>query len=202
MLPLHEGAEANTNKAVYYKRIIPVGVNIMIFRMLMVLSVLFMVTACSSKEDADVGEVVVHQEPVSTFEDDMYADPSLSMQDTMMPGTPEYFVANVGDRVFFGYDRYDLTAEAQRTLEMQAEWLNQHPGFNVIVEGHCDERGTREYNLALGERRANSVKSYLIALGVSPDRVETVSWGKERPAIDGTGPAVWAQNRRSVTKIQ
>ena len=116
-------------------------------------------------------------------------------------GSPEDFLVNVGDRVFFGYDRYDLTAAARATLERQAQWLQRYPNRRLVVEGHADERGTREYNLALGERRANAVKNYLVAVGVSPSRVTTISYGKEQPAVLGATEAAWAQNRRGVTVV-
>jgi len=117
------------------------------------------------------------------------------------PGTQEDLVVNVGDRVFFGFDKYDLTPEARATLDRQAAWLNQYPRVTVTVEGHADERGTREYNLALGERRATSLKNYLLARGVDANRVSTISYGKERPAVLGSGEASWAQNRRGVTTV-
>ena len=116
-------------------------------------------------------------------------------------GSPEDFLVNVGDRVFFGYDRYDLTAAARATLERQAQWLQRYPNRRLVVEGHADERGTRVYNLALGERRANAVKNYLVAVGVSPSRVTTISYGKEQPAVLGATEAAWAQNRRGVTVV-
>ena len=118
---------------------------------------------------------------------------------TVTPGTLQDFVQNVGDRVFFGYDRYDLTPEAQATLQKQAAWLKAYPQATVVVEGHCDERGTREYNLALGERRAASVANYLVALGIDANRIQTISYGKERPAVDGHDETAWSQNRRGVT---
>lgn len=118
------------------------------------------------------------------------------------PGSAEDFVVNVGDRVFFDFDRYNLKPQARQTLERQAAWLKRYPSVVVTVEGHCDERGTREYNLALGERRANSAKNYLVALGVNPNRIRTISYGKERPAVAGSNDAAWAQNRRSVTTIR
>ncbi|ACI99196.1 peptidoglycan-associated lipoprotein Pal [Rhodospirillum centenum] len=118
-----------------------------------------------------------------------------------VPGSAEDFVANVGDRVFFGFDRFDLTPEATATLDRQAAWLKQYPNVTVTVEGHADERGTREYNLALGERRATAVKNYLTALGVDTARVQTISYGKERPAVLGSDESAWAQNRRGVTVI-
>jgi len=120
---------------------------------------------------------------------------------SIVPGSQQDLAQNVGDRVLFGFDKYDLSPEAQATLERQAAWLRQYPSVTVSVEGHCDERGTREYNLALGERRANSVKNYLVALGVDPNRIQTISYGKERPAVPGSDEAAWAQNRRDVTAI-
>lgn len=120
---------------------------------------------------------------------------------TIMPGSQEDLTVNVGDRVFFGYDRVDLVPEAKQTLDLQAEWLNRYPNVTITVEGHADERGTREYNLALGDRRANAVRSYLIMRGVDANRVQTISYGKERPAVFGSDDQSWAQNRRAVTKV-
>ena len=105
---------------------------------------------------------------------------------TVRPGSQEDLVVNVGDRVFFGFDRYDLAPEARATLDRQASWLKQYPNVTVTIEGHADERGTREYNLALGERRANSVKNYLAAGGINPSRVKVISYGKEKPAVLGS----------------
>ncbi len=116
-------------------------------------------------------------------------------------GTQEDLVLNVGDRIFFDFDKSDLKAEARSTLDRQAAWLKKYATVNVTIEGHCDERGTREYNLALGERRAMSVKNYLVADGVSSGRVKIVSYGKERPAVLGSNEASWAQNRRGVTVV-
>ncbi len=114
------------------------------------------------------------------------------------PRSQEWLVVNVGDRVFFDFDRSDLTPEAQDTVEKVAAWLKTYPDVTLTVEGHCDERGTREYNLALGERRANSVRSYMEALGVDSSRLSIISFGKERPAVLGSNEAAWAQNRRGV----
>ena len=122
-------------------------------------------------------------------------------QTTVRPGSQEDLVVNVGDRVFYGFNRYDLTPEARATLDRQAAWLKQYPNVTVTVEGHADERGTREFNLALGERRANSAKNYLVAQGTNPSRVKTISYGKERPAVLGSTEAAWAQNRRGVTVV-
>jgi peptidoglycan-associated lipoprotein len=120
---------------------------------------------------------------------------------TITPGSQEDLVANVGDRVFFGYDKYTLTDKSRTILDKQLAWLNANPSTKIIVAGHCDERGTREYNLGLGERRANAVKDYLVQLGLNPSRVRTISWGKERPVAVGSLETSWTQNRRSVTEV-
>ncbi|MDD3029953.1 MAG: peptidoglycan-associated lipoprotein Pal [Alphaproteobacteria bacterium] len=116
-------------------------------------------------------------------------------------GTQEDMVVNVGDRVFFAFDKSDLSSQAQATLDRQATWLKRYADANVVIEGHADERGTREYNLALGERRATAAKNYLIAGGINASRIKTVSYGKERPAVVGNNEAAWAQNRRAVTVV-
>lgn len=117
------------------------------------------------------------------------------------PGTQEDLVVNVGDRVFFGFDKSDLSTEAQATLDRQATWLKKYSTAKITLEGHADERGTREYNIALGERRATAAKNYLVAAGIAAARINTVSYGKERPAVVGSNEAAWAQNRRSVTVV-
>jgi peptidoglycan-associated lipoprotein len=119
----------------------------------------------------------------------------------VVPGTQSDLAANVGDRVFFGYDQVDLSPEARATLDRQAQWLGQYRAVTVTIEGHADERGTREYNLALAEKRANSVRNYLAARGVDANRVAVVSYGKERPANGGSNEAAWSQNRRAVTAV-
>ena len=111
------------------------------------------------------------------------------------------FQVNVGDRVYFDLDQYRLGNDAQNILKRQAAWLSSYPAVNIIVAGNCDERGTREYNLALGERRASIVKDYLVSLGVDPARIQTVSYGKERPLALGSDDAAWAQNRNGFTQI-
>lgn len=116
-------------------------------------------------------------------------------------GGEEEFRVNVGDRVFFDLDRYDLNQTARATLDKQAAWLMQNAGRRIVIEGYADERGTREYNLALGERRAESVKNYLASKGVGADRVRVISYGKERPVVVGHTEESWAQNRRAVTVL-
>ena len=119
----------------------------------------------------------------------------------IVSGSQEDLIVNVGDRVFFGYDSSDLDSDALELLQDQVAWLKQNSDVTVTIEGHCDERGTREYNLGLGEKRAQAVKNYLIGLGINPDRVSTISYGKERPAVVGSNDGAWAQNRRSVTLV-
>jgi peptidoglycan-associated lipoprotein len=113
-------------------------------------------------------------------------------------GSQEELTVEVGDRVFFDFDKYNIRADQRGTVEALAAWLDANPAVTLTIEGHCDERGTREYNLALGERRANSVRDYLVALGTNPARLSTVSYGEERPAVLGSNDSSWAQNRRGV----
>lgn len=148
--------------------------------------------ACKSEEEASKGAAGAGgagqgQAQVSTKE--------------IRPGSQEDLVTNVGDRVFFDYDKADLRADARAQVEKWADWLKKFPQNAVTVEGHCDERGTREYNLALGERRAAAAKKYLVALGISANRIGTISYGKERPAVVGSNEAAWAQNRRDVMVV-
>ena len=117
------------------------------------------------------------------------------------PGSQQDFVVNVGDRVFFETDSTDLTTTAQATLEKQAQWLNQYPKYQITVEGHADERGTREYNLALGARRGQVARDYLASRGVNPARMRTISYGKERPVAVCDNISCWSQNRRAVTVL-
>ena len=117
------------------------------------------------------------------------------------PGSQADLLANYGDRVFFDYDRYDLKPQARATIERWAEFLSLYGNMTITIQGHADERGTRDYNLALGNRRANATMEYLAALGVSGNRIDTVSFGKERPAVPGSSDAAYAQNRRGVVCI-
>ena len=112
------------------------------------------------------------------------------------------FERQIGDKVFFSLNSSNLSSEARNTLMRQAKWLGERKLFNIIVEGHCDERGTREYNIALGERRANAVKKFLIKCGIDASRIDTLSYGKERPAVVGNNEDAWKSNRRSVTTIR
>ena len=173
----------------------------MLARYLMIFAVLLTVSACSSDDEASMDDLATTGAESTTGGplSDVYGD---AQGQGAAPGTQADFVVNVGERVFFGYDQYDLSQEARDILGRQATWLNQYANLRITVEGHADERGTREYNLALGERRANSVKNYLVALGVDASRVTTVSYGKERPAVPGSSDTSWAQNRRGVTVVE
>jgi peptidoglycan-associated lipoprotein len=119
----------------------------------------------------------------------------------IVPGSAEDLRVNVGDTVHFGYNEYNIEDNDKTTLQRQATWLAKYPSVRVTVEGDCDERGTREYNLALGARRANAVKEYLVSLGVSAARLETISYGKEHPVCSESSEDCYAQNRRGVTTI-
>lgn len=153
-------------------------------RMIKVLSAIaamFVIVGCSSNEQQQATA------PAST---------------SVTPGSAADFRQNVGDRVFFDTDQSTMREDGRQTLNRQAEWLKKYPNYQVTVEGHCDERGTREYNLALGERRANAARQYLVAQGVPASRLNTISYGKERPDPVGSDEASWARNRRAVTALQ
>ncbi|MBB4267291.1 peptidoglycan-associated lipoprotein Pal [Roseospira visakhapatnamensis] len=117
-------------------------------------------------------------------------------------GSQQEFMQEVGDRVLFAFDSYSLDSQAQQTLRRQAAWLQQYPRYSVTIEGHADERGTREYNLALGARRANAVETYLESLGVPGTRVSSVSYGKERPTCSQPSESCWSRNRRGMTVLR
>jgi len=129
------------------------------------------------------------------------AGTAAAVKPSIVPGSQADFVANVGDRVFFDFDKSDLKPEARSQLTAWVAFLKKYPQDNLTVEGHADERGTREYNIALGEKRANSVKEFLVAQGVQASRLKVVSYGKERPAVLGSNDTAWAQNRRGVGVI-
>ena len=159
------------------------------FKLLMVLAAGLLLAACGSSD----------REAASTTSGSTTGTTSAAGP---APGSQEQLLQQVGDRVFFDTDRSDLKPQARSTIEALAAWMNEHPGVALTIEGHCDERGTREYNLALGERRANAVRDYLVALGVSGNRLGTISYGKERPAVPGSSESAWAQNRRGVFVVR
>ena len=159
------------------------------FKLLMVLAAGLMLAACGSSDRESAATTSGSAVTGSTS-----AGPAA--------GSQEQLVQQVGDRVFFDTDRSELKPQARSTIEALAAWMNEHPSVALTVEGHADERGTREYNLALGERRANSVRDYLVALGVSSNRLGTIGYGKERPAVPGSNESAWAQNRRAVFVVR
>ncbi|MBI1243392.1 MAG: peptidoglycan-associated lipoprotein Pal [Alphaproteobacteria bacterium] len=126
---------------------------------------------------------------------------ALGAAGSVRPGSQEDLAQRVGDRIYYDSDRSDLRADARKTVEAWAGWLKQNPQVAVVIEGHCDERGTREYNLALGERRASAARNLLLTLGIDARRVSTVSYGKERPQVLGSTEAAWSQNRRAVMLV-
>jgi peptidoglycan-associated lipoprotein len=120
----------------------------------------------------------------------------------IVPGSQQDFVANISaDRIFFGYDQFNVDADDQATLRSQATWLQRYPAVRILLEGHADERGTRDYNIALGERRANAAKNYLAALGIDPARIDVISYGKDRPEAIESNEDAWARNRRAVSVV-
>ena len=149
-------------------------------RILMVVFASLALTACATQKTVEVG---------SQMQGDVYTGLD----------TVEYLATGVKDRVFFATNKSTLTTASRDTLRVQAAWMRKNKDISVTVEGHADERGTREYNLALGERRANTVKDYLMTYGISGNRLSVISYGKERPVNSGSSPLAWSQNRRSVT---
>ena len=129
------------------------------------------------------------------------ADLGLNGAGAATPGSAQDFTVNIGDRIFFDTDSTSIRADAQQTLSRQAQWLNQYKQYAIVIEGHADERGTREYNLALGARRAAATRDFLVAKGVSAQRLKTISYGKERPVAVCDDISCWSQNRRAVTTL-
>ena len=156
---------------------------------------LVLLAGCTTKPPATTAAPPVEAPPTES------TAPVTSESSTIVPGSAEDLRVNVGDTVHFDYNQYNLRDEDRGILQRQAAWLQKYPQVRVTVEGHCDERGTREYNLALGARRANAVKEYLVGLGVSGGRVDTISYGKERPICTQSSEDCYAQNRRGVTVV-
>ena len=172
-------------------------------------SAILLLAACANKMEAPpVMMAAATPAPAAQAPQPMMARPPAMMQPPPavqqgpLPGSIADFQTNVGDKVFFAYDKSDIDDRARGTLQKQAAWLQRWPTVVLIIEGHADERGTREYNLALGARRAQAAKDYLASLGVSGARLETISYGKERPVCVQSDEACWAQNRRGVSTIK
>lgn len=164
---------------------------------LLLATALVMTAACSKKRPAELppppGQPPEQTQPMT---------PQGPVGDTVVPGSSADFKRSVNsDTVHFDTDHYDVDDQARAILDSQVTWLNRYPAVRITIEGHCDERGTREYNLALGDRRANAAKNYLAARGIDPSRITTISYGKERPLALGSDEASWAQNRRAVTVV-
>ncbi|WP_109259454.1 peptidoglycan-associated lipoprotein Pal [Hyphobacterium indicum] len=165
------------------------------FKLFMIAGMSAVLAACASTPPATT-EAPPSEPPQTTR-----TDTPGTVDQGPVPGTEAHFVATAGDRVFYDLDRSTLTAAGRETLRRQADWLNAYPGTDILIAGNCDERGTREYNLALGARRANAARDYLVSLGVSPSRIQTVSYGKERPTCRESSERCWALNRNAITMI-
>jgi len=163
------------------------------------------ITACASRPKPMGPAATTVPAPAERPYSPPPAEPEGAVTETqegaITPGSARDFVINVGDRVYFDLDSYALRADARPVLEAQAAWLGRYPAVRVRIEGNCDERGTREYNFALGASRANSVRDYLVGHGVSPNRIQTVSYGKERPIDTGENEQAWGRNRNGHTAI-
>ncbi len=176
----------------------------MILRSLLILSTVLVLAACSSDEEAGIdngmngaGTMADGSAGGAGFGDGLGG----AGVGSVVPGSQQDLAVNVGDRVFFAVDQSDISGEGQATLDRQASWLKQYPNVSLTIEGHADERGTREYNLALGERRATSIRNYLMSQGIDGSRLNTISYGKERPAVTESNPEGWAQNRRGISVV-
>jgi len=164
------------------------------FKLAIVLAATASLAACKSNAPDDLPPEPGVSQPGGG--DSGYTDPN-------GPGTQQHFVSAVNGQnvIYFDTDRYNIDTADAAALQTQAQYLSQYPSITVTIEGHADERGTREYNLALGERRANSAKNYLVSLGIAANRIRTVSYGEERPVATASTPQAWAQNRRAVTVV-
>ena len=168
-------------------------------RLALVAAAAISVTACASRpKPAPAPEPTPAPAPAPAPEPAPAPPPPTS---SVIPGSMQDFVVNVGDRVYFDFDQYEVRADAAPILDAQATWLVRYPNVQVRIEGNADERGTREYNLALGSRRANSVREYLVQRGVQPSRISTVSYGKERPIAEGSTEEAFQKNRNAHTAI-
>jgi peptidoglycan-associated lipoprotein len=172
---------------------------------LFILVAILSIAACSSKDKkpADSNSNFTIEDHANDTQENYQTLDSVNAADELNKQTQAQIEeVEVQDRVFFDLNSSDVADSSKKILDNQIAWLNSDPTIKVIVEGHCDERGTREYNIGLGERRANSVKKYLVNGGVDSSRINTISYGKERPAFVGSGEEIWAKNRRAVTVVE
>jgi len=181
--------------------------------LLMIALIPVVLSACSSKKDLGDSDGVIIGQPADLNQGTVIGNGTTgdtygtgvgvgNVDSSIVPGTQADLSAQAGsDLVFFETDADTLTSQGRTIVEGQARWLNNYPNLNVTIEGHADERGTREYNIALGDRRANAVRNYMIAVGVDPSRLSTISYGKEQPLVVGDGYQSWAQNRRARTRV-
>ena len=172
----------------------------MSFRLITVFAAVLLLAACQTAPEE--GKSMEGKGAVAAPSGQESMGKEAMTETAVVPGTQADLVANVGDRIFFDFDKSDIRPDQRSRIDSWADWLKKYPQVTVLIEGNCDERGTREYNLALGERRANSAKAYLVAKGISASRIQTISYGKERPAVLGSNEAAWAQNRRDVMVVQ
>jgi peptidoglycan-associated lipoprotein len=172
-------------------------------RIASMLSIVLLSGACGSRRPAQLPPAPPSEAEAGTEgQTTGTGDQSGGVTGVAVPGSQADFLQSVpSDRVFFDTDEFALSGEARATLDAQADYLARYPNVSVTIEGHADERGTREYNLALGDRRANSARNYLESRGVAANRMTTISWGKERPAVEGSSESAWSRNRRAVTVL-
>ncbi len=168
-----------------------------------ILAALLSLTACGFDPKQETVMAVTGSETMdgSSVDGSSVSETEMAASGSIIPGSERDFIYNIGDRVYFGYDKHSLTEDEQLTLDSQALWLKTYPNTTILIEGHADERGTREYNLALGDRRANTIKVYLTASGIAESRIATISYGKERPSVLGHNENAWTRNRRGVTRV-
>lgn len=181
----------------------------MLLKLLTILSLTLFMSSCKTiaiedEYEQEIPLAIIEEQPQEEQEFDiMDAEEVEEINEAVQQEIEEEIEEiEVIDRILFALDSSNLSKEAVEILEVQAAWLQNDPSINIVIEGHCDERGTREYNIALGERRAQAVKNFLVERGSDSSRIKTVSYGKERPAFVGTGGMIWSKNRRSVTVVE
>jgi peptidoglycan-associated lipoprotein len=176
----------------------------MLYRLLAIYSLILLLSSCATitapipEDDFEPMNMYEEQDFDILEDEDDAEDINEEVEEIIQETTEEI---EVSDRVFFDLDQYEISSESRKVLDIQSEWLSSDLSISIIIEGHCDERGTREYNIALGEKRAISTKQYLIKNGIASSRIKTVSYGKERPAFVGSGESIWSKNRRSVVVV-